>query len=1181
MAFDFNKTLTIAYLNVHGQSGLSVSKQKQIEDFIHRNQIDILHTQEINIEEETFSQCNFILSNYNIIQNNALNKYGTASFVRSEFLPENLKMDTKGRAIIFDISGLTLGNIYLHSGTDALSRGGRENFCAETIPQLLVNCKEMGCLGGDLNCITRKEDCTHNPESKMSPSLKRLINTFSLVDSFRSLNPDTVCFSRYYSRGGSEEMGGSRIDRSYHWGNISVVESGYIGVAFSDHLAHVVKVLLPDTLSHSLSPRSRPFFKTSPEIVMDPEFKKRLQQEMVGWQEVLERGLAILPWWEIVVKPGIKRLAIARSKEMKKQKRSKLNCLMMKQCYFIKELQAGNRESFGQLKQVQADILEWYENESRKVVLQSRVEDVQLSEKVRIFHHEQHRKHVKRSSILKLQTADGLLEGHSACSDFLQNEVAKLLLSPASLDSSAQAALLAEVKPVFSEADNDKLKKLPSKDYVLEVLKQSNLNSAPGTDGITSLLYKEHWDILGDPLHQVITSIAEGEKLTASQRTSLMVFGSKPKKPLSIRPEDKRRISLLNADFKLATAIEANMFKQTFNHTLSPFQLVAGRDRRIHHGINKARDCINAVAKSKYGCALVDLDFIAAFDCTVLDWVFKVMRAKGVCEDVISRLSNIYSNCITIPVVNNVPGQPLYNLRGSLRQGCPGSMGWFSVAIDPLLLLLERKLQGIKICSLPALGPPEENQVRVPAVEERFTVYGLADDVKASVSCMAEFSLLEEAAKLFELSSGNLLHRDPVKGKCKVLPLGRWRNTLQQEDIGQPHFRLSDRLSMVGVELLASWQQTRKVNNDELLSRVKSTIGSWKSGKFMPLVSRPFSVNSYCISKIWFRNHSVDLRCGDITAISSACKSWIYQDMLEKPSELLLYRPVEEGGLGLHHVQSKAMASLISTFLQTAANPRFQPSLYHTLLYRRHCLLDETAPDIDIPPYYTKDFFNIIRDVVKNSPLNPIQMTVREWYRHLLEINVTMVKIDDEGRMKAKPCKVEEKEPELNWQLSFHLSRMKGLSPQVKSFNFKLLHQLLPCRERLSLLIPTTSSTCSLCTAQQTESLLHSFFECDRNRDAGQYLLQLTRIYDSSATKTSVTKLQITTEALYELPTLLVLCTGLDLIWRNRLEKKSTRLYDIRAELECLICALRNSRPRRLREASSMIKNTLENFPAN
>ena len=81
------------------------------------------------------------------------------------------------------------------------------------------------------------------------------------------------------------------------------------------------------------------------------------------------------------------------------------------------------------------------------------------------------------------------------------------------------------------------------------------------------------------------------------------------------------------------------------------------------------------MAKSKVGCALVDVDFIAAFDLTVFNWVLMVLRAKGLCEEVIMRLENIYSDTITIPVINNIPGSPLSNVRGSLRQGCPGSNG--------------------------------------------------------------------------------------------------------------------------------------------------------------------------------------------------------------------------------------------------------------------------------------------------------------------------------------------------------------------------------------------------------------------------------------------------------------------------------------------------------------------------
>ena len=112
-----------------------------------------------------------------------------------------------------------------------------------------------------------------------------------------------------------------------------------------------------------------------------------------------------------------------------------------------------------------------------------------------------------------------------------------------------------------------------------------------------------------------------------------------------------------------------------------------------------------AVSKSKLGCALLDLDFVAAFDLQVFYWVFSVLRAKGVSESVINRRTNIYENCITIPRVNNIPGQPLKNIRGSLRQGCPGSMGWFGVAIDPLLEYLLKMLSGIPICSIPTLGP--------------------------------------------------------------------------------------------------------------------------------------------------------------------------------------------------------------------------------------------------------------------------------------------------------------------------------------------------------------------------------------------------------------------------------------------------------------------------------------------
>ena len=134
--------------------------------------------------------------------------------------------------------------------------------------------------------------------------------------------------------------------------------------------------------------------------------------------------------------------------------------------------------------------------------------------------------------------------------------------------------------------------------------------------------------------------------------------------------------------------------------------------------INKARDCIQSVSKSKLGCAMLDLDFVAAFD-------FQVFS-----EAVISCIAHLYEDCITIPVVNNVHGRAISNRRENLRQGGPGSMGWFSIAIDPLLIYLDKRLTGIPICSLPTVGPSLACGTPPEPIIDRYTVRKYADDVK-------------------------------------------------------------------------------------------------------------------------------------------------------------------------------------------------------------------------------------------------------------------------------------------------------------------------------------------------------------------------------------------------------------------------------------------------------------------
>ena len=182
------------------------------------------------------------------------------------------------------------------------------------------------------------------------------------------------------------------------------------------------------------------------------------------------------------------------------------------------------------------------------------------------------------------------------------------------------------------------------------------------------------------------------------------------------------------------------------------------------------------------------------------------------------------------------------------------------------------------------------------------------------------------------------LHRDPLSNKCKFLPLGKWRGTLKQEDIPTPYMRITDTLDMVGVQLCATWTNSRRKNGEVLQQKIENLTRSWRSGKFMPLSLRPYSANTFALSKVWFRCATVNFRETDFASINSSLKKWIYADLLIKPEEFLLFRPVNSGGLGLMSVKQKATAFLIRTFLELAANTKYIQSQYLSRIYRYHIL---------------------------------------------------------------------------------------------------------------------------------------------------------------------------------------------------------------------------------------------------
>ena len=172
----------------------------------------------------------------------------------------------------------------------------------------------------------------------------------------------------------------------------------------------------------------------------------------------------------------------------------------------------------------------------------------------------------------------------------------------------------------------------------------------------------------------------------------------------------------------------------------------------------------------------------------------------------------------------------------------------FLYNVDPLIIYLEKRLEGILLYKRPVLGPVLEGQGPLKAQEERYTVKGYADDIKPVVKSMEEFIMIDRIIDKFEMASGCAVHRDPTQDKCKMLLLGKWKN-LKQEDFSVDYIKISDHLDMLGFTLMATFSKTRKNNGDAVQGKFKNTIGPWRAGRFMVITER--SLNMYALPKIW------------------------------------------------------------------------------------------------------------------------------------------------------------------------------------------------------------------------------------------------------------------------------------------------------------------------------------------
>ena len=238
---------------------------------------------------------------------------------------------------------------------------------------------------------------------------------------------------------------------------------------------------------------------------------------------------------------------------------------------------------------------------------------------------------------------------------------------------------------------------------------------------------------------------------------------------------------------------------------------------------------------------------------------------------------------------------------------------------------------------------------------------------------------------------------------------------------------------------------------------------------------------------------------------------------------------------------------LVHTFLAQTVSPRFPSNPYYHTLYRWYVLDQHDFPEPARPPYYSLDFFSLIKNVHKNTPLNVAWVSVKEWYQLIMEQGVIQTSEDEDSPPILIASKFEETNQNIESSTSYRLSRKFGLEPEQKSFIFKMLQSLLPTKERLHRVGKVQSPACSFC--QDQDDTLDHLISCQYSSEVTQPLLLCVQSQDRNVTPRDIITLNINTTESMELPVTWLISTCLNFVWEERILGRKARLEPCRAEI--------------------------------
>lgn len=649
--------------------------------------------------------------------------------------------DDQGRVLIIDFSTNSeeyrIINVYA-----ANSEGDRKLF--------FISLKRWVCknvmITGDFNVALTKCDVSINNTFKNDCSrtaLRNLIDEHNLVEVWRVLNPAERAFSRRQVVMGV--MRQSRVD-------LCLASSGavktmnnlrYVFNKWSDH------AYLCWQLGYARGAKGGGTWCFNTSLLEDSSFREKIKKLLCNITEELDVEENHIERWD-GIKKRVKRSCINYSKRKRwvedTEERS-LRDLLSKELFLLDQHPKRNCEKYEMYKAKLDDI---EQKRCRGAAIRSRVKNILEGEKCTAFFLGLEKKKQNKAVFAQLKNNAGeVTTEQEGILDIVHTFYEKLFTNDTCNEQHSQDILRCVEKQLVPE-DREWCDGPISIEEVEMAITTLNKNKSPGEDGLSAEFYLAFKDQLAPLLFKLYNSI-ELSQLTPKSLTKgiiTLVFKNKGDKD---KLENYRPISLLNTDYKILTKILANRIKTVIGSIVGPTQAYSIPGRDIADTIGTIRDTVRIM--SAQGGILLGVDLEKAFDKVEHPFLWMTLEKFGFGPKIIRWIRLLYKNAYSCVKCNGLLTKD-FQLRRSVRQGCPLSSLLYSLVVEPLALKIQqdKNIKGV----FTSMG-----------TEIRIMQY--ADDINIMVSSEDSIDKVLQHLKTYETASGAKIN----KSKSEIMFCGR------------------------------------------------------------------------------------------------------------------------------------------------------------------------------------------------------------------------------------------------------------------------------------------------------------------------------------------------------------------------------------------------------------------------